>query len=320
MFQGVFNLQIPKNFTINFFCIGAQKAGTTSLRDALCQHPQLFIPYQREAHFTDVNENFAKGVEGLFQKHYTEYAGQELVGNINPSLHIETRSIDRIWDTFGKQAKFIFIIRNPVDRAYSHYLMSRKRGLEQLSFKQALSQEHERILNPSFHPGYYSSEPAHFEKNHYGYCLHSTYAFIIRHIQSGTDSNNLKILLFDDFVKNQFKCISEVCSFLQVEPLRNIQKVVHSNEAQKPRIEIVSRLLHSRSTVKNIVKKLLPSPKLRKKIRTVIQKKNMIPLSEDEKKLPAELYNEVLQQYFIKDIEATEFLTGLNLAQWKQPR
>jgi hypothetical protein len=320
LFQGEFKLQIPKNFTINFFCIGAQKAGTTSLRNALCQHPQLFIPCHREAHFTDVNENFAKGIEGLFHKHYYEYAGQKLIGNINPSLQIETRSIDRIWYTFGKEVKFIFIIRNPVDRAYSHYLMSTKRGLESLSFTDALKMEQNRLLNPSTHPGYYTSEPAHFEKNHYGYRLHSTYAFIIKHILSGTDSSNLKIILFDDFIKKQRETINEICAYLGVNPLNHIQHAVHSNEAQKPRIEAISKMLHQHSTVKEFVKKLLPNAGLRKKIRAFILNKNLIPLTEQEKKLPPLTYNEMLRQYFIEDIEETERVSGLNLSQWKQPR
>lgn len=310
--------QVPQDFTVHFFCIGAQKAGTTSLRDALSHHTQIFLPMNREAHFTDVNENYEKGLNYFYNKHYKEYAGQRLIGNINPALHIETRSIDRIWKLFGKEVKFIFILRNPIDRAYSHYLMTCRRGLETLSFQDALESEYDRINHPTNHPGYYSAEPGHFEKNHYGYRLHSTYSFMLEYLMAHIDKSYIKLILFDEFARNQLNSINDICSFLQIEPLGELKEIVHSNEAKKPRSIALSKLIHSGSPVKNILKQFLPSPTIRKRLRAYLLNKNLKTLSGEERKLPNELYNELLRDYFYDEIDKIKAITDLPVDHWKQ--
>ena len=52
---------------VDFFCIGAQKAGTTTLHDILVQHPQLYLPSKKEAHFFDINERYTKGLDYYFK-------------------------------------------------------------------------------------------------------------------------------------------------------------------------------------------------------------------------------------------------------------
>ena len=44
----------------NFFCVGAQKAGTTTLLNILIQHPDIYLPKQKEAHFFDIDERYEK--------------------------------------------------------------------------------------------------------------------------------------------------------------------------------------------------------------------------------------------------------------------
>ena len=47
---------------INFYCVGAQKAGTTTLHDILIQHPEVYLPETKEAHFFDEDEKYKKGL------------------------------------------------------------------------------------------------------------------------------------------------------------------------------------------------------------------------------------------------------------------
>lgn len=314
---------MPQNYlppTIHFFCIGAQKAGTTTLRDALSLHPDIYVPGKREAHFVDVNEHFERGTKAFFQKHYFDYASQPIIGNINPSLQLERRSIDRILQTFGTECKFIFILRNPVERAYSHYLMSVKRGIEKLSFADALAQEQYRIAHPQSHPGYYTQEPSHFEKNHYGYRLRSTYAGTIQYLFNTVGRNKVLILFFDELITHQNDVLSQVCRFLNVKEIQAWKQNIHSNEAKKPRSVALASWFHHHSSTKSFLKKLLPDAQLRKKIRQFVLSKNLIPIDADEKKINAADYNNYLLSYFLQDINETEQLLGTSLASWKQLR
>lgn len=310
---------IPAGFSIHFFCIGAQKAGTTTLREALSAHPDIYLPL-REAHFTDVNENFERGLSWLYQKHYSTYNNQKVVGNINPSLQVSTRSIDRILQQFGNQTKFIFILRNPVERAYSHYLMSRKRGFETLSFTEALRAESFRIQNPREHQGYYSSEPGHFEKNHFGYVSRSKYSNTIEYLYRVSNTEKVRIYLFDDFITRQEEVLNHICEFIGVHPISDWPKMVHSNVAQKPRSEKLAQWMRGSSGVKEILKKIIPNPEIRKSIRQWISELNYKPLDANEKRIPNHIYNEVLSKYFLEDIAQTEKLTGFDLSSWKAHR
>ena len=51
---------------LDFVCIGAQKAGTTTLHDVLKEHPDIYLPPRKEAHFFDVNERYEKGIDYFF--------------------------------------------------------------------------------------------------------------------------------------------------------------------------------------------------------------------------------------------------------------
>jgi hypothetical protein len=46
----------------NFICPGAQKAGTTTLHNILKQHPDIFLPNLKEAHFFDIEDRYKKGI------------------------------------------------------------------------------------------------------------------------------------------------------------------------------------------------------------------------------------------------------------------
>jgi hypothetical protein len=134
----------------NFFCIGAQKAGTTSLFHLLRQHPDVFIPPQKEAHFFDHEERFRKGIEWYLDYFYREYENEKICGSITPSYAFHKKCPERMSRMLGKDLKLIFILRDPVNRAWSHYQMQKMKGIESLSFENAIKVEKERIgLNES---------------------------------------------------------------------------------------------------------------------------------------------------------------------------
>ncbi|MFT4684416.1 MAG: hypothetical protein ACI863_001019, partial [Flavobacteriales bacterium] len=65
---------------INFYCVGAQKAGTTTLHDILNQHPDVFLPKTKEAHFFDNDEKFEKGLEWYENTFFNESSNEKILG------------------------------------------------------------------------------------------------------------------------------------------------------------------------------------------------------------------------------------------------
>ncbi|HET8837569.1 MAG TPA: sulfotransferase domain-containing protein, partial [Flavobacteriaceae bacterium] len=208
---------------LDFVCIGAQKAGTTTLHDILKTHPKIYLPPKKEAQFFDINERYEKGLDFYFTSFFDTYEGEPLIGNVNPNLQIDNRSIDRLIDCFGTDIKVIFMLRDPVDRAYSHYLMSKRRGIEKLPFLEAIKKESFRIANPNKHPNYFSKELGHFEKNHLGYLFRSHYLKTIKYLFAKLPSERIKFYLFEDFVENRKKAIQEVLLFLDIPLVPELQ-------------------------------------------------------------------------------------------------
>ena len=75
--------EIMKESLPNFICVGANKAGTTSLQELLKQHPDVYLPEEKEIHYFDNDKSYGVGIE-WYQKYYHKFDGQKAVGDISP--------------------------------------------------------------------------------------------------------------------------------------------------------------------------------------------------------------------------------------------
>lgn len=128
----------------SFLIIGAQKAGTSSLFWYLSQHPDIRLPQRKELHFFDLR--YGKGIdwyEGLFPTNLD--SSQQITGEASPYYLFHPRVPERVWRHYPN-IRLIALLRNPVDRAYSHFHMERKRSAEpEESFMRAVELEEHRI-------------------------------------------------------------------------------------------------------------------------------------------------------------------------------
>ena len=120
--------------------IGAQKAGTTALYAYLRWHPGITGPSWKEVSFFD--RHWWRG-EAWYRGHFPLRAGERLVGEASPSYLFHPLAPERARSVVP-DAKLIALVRNPVDRAYSHYQHEVALGREPLSFEDALAAEEER--------------------------------------------------------------------------------------------------------------------------------------------------------------------------------
>lgn len=300
---------------LDFVCIGAQKAGTTTLHDILSTHEEIYLSANKEILFFDVNERYEQGI-GYYENYFKDYEGQKVIGNISPNLQLEERSLDRIIDCYGSNIKVIFIMRDPVYRAYSHYLMSKTRGYEKLSFKEAIEVESERIANSVVHQNYVTHEIGHFEKNHQGYIYRGRYLPVIRNLYRKLKKDQVKILLFEDFVQNREQEVRGVLQFLGLNDALELKLDVESNTASAPRSDLFRNLVNRPSGMIKYLGKCI-GPETRKAIRIKLNKLNSRKLRGNEKALSKDEYDEVFHRFFESDIDELAALTQLDLrAKW----
>jgi hypothetical protein len=140
---------------LDYIIAGAQKSGTTTLHNLIRAHPDVFTPKNpQELHYFDNETNFSKGMP-WFEAHFTEHEDEPVVGQTSPLYIYHPQASERIYKVYPN-VKLIFILRNPVDRAYSHYYHSVKKGYEGEHFEKALQLEASRIKEGELNRNRYS--------------------------------------------------------------------------------------------------------------------------------------------------------------------
>jgi hypothetical protein len=113
------------------------RSGTTALIRYLDAHPDVFVATPKEVHFFDMH--FERGLD-WYAKHFEAAGGASAIGEGTPRYMYDKQAVERIADVVP-DAKLLVSLRDPVDRAYSHYWMNRSLGREPMSFVEALSGE-----------------------------------------------------------------------------------------------------------------------------------------------------------------------------------
>lgn len=286
----------------NFICVGAQKAGTTTLHDILKQHPDIYLPDIKETKFFRDLEKFNKGISYYQNTYFKDVNQEKIIGEIDPEYIYFQDIPKRILNTLGKDIKLIFILRNPASRAFSHYLMNKRRGIESLEFLDAINIEISRL------------EKDRFSENHFSYLSRGYYFKQINTFLQYFPIENMLFLRFEeDLLKNQNLTLSKIYNFLNIDEYE-ITSTVKSNPATSAKYPIINSFLFQKSILKRILRYMIPIPELRKKIANKVYKKN-IKLTQKES-LSYIQQKSLIKKYFLQDIKDLENMTKLNLSSW----
>jgi len=158
----------------DFLIIGVMKGGTTSLFRYLAKHPQINPPFRKEIKFFDLH--YEQGLS-WYRAHFplkVKMSNGIITGEATPYYIFHPLAAQRIAKDLPN-AKLITILRNPVDRAYSHFNHMVRVGRENLSFEEALDKEEKRLSHEEekiiADPGYLT-----FKHLHYSYKARGRYA------------------------------------------------------------------------------------------------------------------------------------------------
>jgi len=237
----------------NFFIVGAPKAGTTSLYEYFKGIPGIFMSPIKEPNYFSVgiipNNYHIKPIRD--KKKYLELFhnvnDEKIIGESSPGYLQDPKAPYLIHDVIPN-AKILISLRDPVERLYSNFLMSKKQGWFKLSFheeiKKGLNGDYDkRFPFLRLSAGKYSES-------------------INRYIEI-FNKKQVKIIIFEQWIKNPKKIIDEVLEFLEVKhSLENFQKVQH-NPFSVSRGTVAQYILRSQS-IKKISGIIIPS-----KIKTV---------------------------------------------------
>lgn len=132
----------------NFLIGGTAAGGTSFLYELLIQHPEIYLPYERipEPHYYYKSWEYKKGLQWYLERYFSEAPKNKIaVGERSSSYLYGGRKIaSRIAKDFPNM-KFIFMLRNPIQRAWANYRFTALQGLETLSFEEAIKHEKQRV-------------------------------------------------------------------------------------------------------------------------------------------------------------------------------
>lgn len=293
------------NKPLDFICVGTQKAGTTSLHDILKHHPNIFLPERKEAHFFDIDERYNKGLNWWFDTFFNGDKTNKKTGVFTPEYLYFENIPERIKNVLGTDIKIIIVLRQPAKRAYSHYLMSKRRGFEELPFNEALEKEQNRL-----------KENTYFNSNHYSYLDRGRYYNQVKRYIDVFGKENVKVFIFEeDIIKNNTTTVKSFQEFIDV-PFVNLDAQKQSNQASEPKSKWIRNLIFNKNNPIKKVLSLLPiSNDFKFKVATKINSINQKPATSE--KLSSEEIKNITNTYFKEDIENIEQLLKIDLSIWK---
>lgn len=195
---------------INFFIPGAAKSGTSTLHSLLNEHPNINMSDNKEPHFF-ANRNFSA---------YTDDEKEHFLKNFDCEKDYKYRGESSTgyfyFDEFktylqgyaNPETKLIFILRNPIDRTYSHYCYLKSLGSEDEVLKKAVLNNHLK------EPNLDDLLPEHIVKNYYQYSLYGKW---LQAFYEFWPKNQIKVVLFEDLKEDQLGTVNECLNFLGLE-------------------------------------------------------------------------------------------------------
>lgn len=301
---------VPLMTMPNFLVVGAMKAGTTSLYRCLRQHPDIFMPFVKEPHFFTGKPSSEwrgpdagrRGTQDLAEYRSLFAEGQEkrARGEATPFYLCDPTAVDSIRRHIP-DAKIIAVLRQPVDRAYSAYLMKCRQGWERLGFEEALAEEPRRIEQGWGYGWHYANLGRYREQiERYHRCFSPA---------------QIKVVLFDDLVRDSRRLMRELFRFLEVGDSFEPDSSRPYNAAFSVKHPAIHRWFTSRSTIREHAKRLMPSMArpLWERVSSASQRWNStvpIPLA------PA--LRATLTRQWHGEIQALEEFIGQDLSSWRE--
>ncbi|MGK7909988.1 MAG: sulfotransferase domain-containing protein [Synechococcus sp.] len=199
------------NIRVGFVVAGTQKGGTSALDIYLRKHPDMMMATKKEVHFFDREKNFLESVD--YDKYHSFFDRErqvKIIGEATPIYMYWKSSPKRIWQ-YNPKMKFIILLRNPIERAFSHWNMERSRGNDSFSFWDAISNETERCREsyPLQHRVY-----SYIDRGFYCQQLERIWCFFPKRQTYIIKSENLR--------ENPIETLREIASFLGVDDFSDV--------------------------------------------------------------------------------------------------
>jgi hypothetical protein len=165
------------------------------------EHPDIYVPDSDSTHFFTFN--YVKGLDWYKELFYSGWSNQSVVGDTTPSYIRDEQAPRRIFD-YNPNSKIIFSLRNPIDRAFSHYWHEKKKGKIAFEFCEVLE---------------------NYDLYH-NWVVAGFYHLYLQRFYEYFPSEQVLVMIYEDLLEDPSSFIREIFEFLEVDP-NFIPSVLH---------------------------------------------------------------------------------------------
>ncbi|MGF1607964.1 MAG: sulfotransferase [Kiloniellales bacterium] len=302
----------------NFLIIGAARSGTTTLHYVLGQHPQIYMSPNKETNFFSyyhcagevpgfIRREDRRSVDSRSVKSLDEYkrlfrgvTREIAVGETSPS-YLLTPGLAETIQRFVPDAKIIAVLRQPIDKAYSHFLRKCRTNIYSFTtdFGQVLEQDEERI-----------------ERDGRGtsFLGHGRYTERLKRYYDVFGPDRVKVCLFEDMESRPHEFYADLFQFLGVDASFQPDVSTKFNQSGEHKSSTLARFTRIGMPWKGHIRRNLPPAVVTRlsRWRHKVQSAN----TERPPELPAELRRQLTRRYCADDIASLQKLIGRDLSHW----
>ena len=280
----------------NFFIVGGSKCGTTNISYYLNEHPQVFVSELNEPYYFcrfDVPEDFERSSmikdEVKYLKLFENAKNHKAVGEATSAYLHCPHAASEIKKSFP-DSKIIISLRNPIEKAHSSYFSYKFMHPDNRSFIDMINwQEQERHGKEFFI--YNFIEGGFFSKH-------------IKRYQNEFRSDNIKIIIFENYIKNEPEHIKSILKFLDIDESINLTEQPKGSY-RVPKNKIAGSLLGS-PLFRKVATKLIPTVQRQK-----LGDKFFLRQTKKPSMLPSE--RKLLKEIYETEVRNLEELLGSKL-------
>lgn len=311
----------------DFVVIGAAKSGTTSLYRLLQQHADVFVPEKKEPEFFARDERYAEGLES-YAENFVDARHDQSVGEFSTIYSLSPffpKAAERL-AAHAPQAKLIYVMRQPVERAYSFYIQIIK-NYQNVTNDLSVHRSFEDFIEPERHSKaaprakVFSEANAHLPDTPELCLAGSEYLAQIETWTAHFPREQILFLKFEDFVTDRPGTLRQITDFLEVAPLptevfdkQGVTRNVAANHFRRRGHERTVRRLRSKLGGLWALRELLPAG-LRAKLRSHL----VAQAEDDQRHIPPPMEQATrdrLTARFQPQSKELSAITGLDLDDW----
>jgi hypothetical protein len=253
-------------------------------------------------HFFSNDEKYARGID-WYRGQFGEARAGSVTGEVAPQYMYSSQAPARI-RRWIDAPDLVFLLRHPLDRAFSNYLMTVRLGQERLSFHEALLEEEGRLR-----AGDTSA------RDLYGYMARGRYCSQILRYREHFPASRILLVLFDDLIDAGDAgraTLARIAHFIGLDTVPE-GGMKRDNPASRPRSRRLRDFIYGQSRLKKLARMAVPSRDARERLMAFMDRMNQVPINRTMGSVPERAVDET-----VREIDALERTFSLDLGRWRR--